>query len=260
MGLARPDRPMAGLDPEFAFRRNDVPPVPKDDGPGRALPDSVLAALITALDRLEASAGRDVAVAVQLLIDTGRRPAEICLLPWDCLDQDRDGKYALIYTDFKNNRAGRRLAISDATAERDRRTQTAGAGTLPGHPAGRSGAAAQGIPQPRRAPSRSPMTPSPRRIAAGSTNGAAAHAGDGTEFDKAAVVPLRLPALCPRLVPVLRLARKGQATRAFGCCMTACGVSTVAACDHELLLVAGLAVLGCRAPSSDPGGDAGADR
>ena len=108
---------MAGLDPEFAFRRNDLPPVPKDDGPGRALPDSVLAALIAALDRLEAAAGRDVRVAVQLLIDTGRRPAEICLLPWDCLDQDRDGKYALIYTDFKNNRVGRRLAISDATAE-----------------------------------------------------------------------------------------------------------------------------------------------
>jgi len=33
------------------------------------------------------------------------------------LDQDRDGKYALIYTDFKNNRVGRRLlAVSDATA------------------------------------------------------------------------------------------------------------------------------------------------
>ena len=49
-------------------------------------------------------------------IDTGRRPTEICKLPWDCVEQDRDGKYALIYTDFKNNRAGRRLAISDATA------------------------------------------------------------------------------------------------------------------------------------------------
>ena len=139
MGLARPDRPMAGLDPEFAFRRNDLPPVPTDDGPGRALPDSVLAALITALDRLQASAGRDVRVAVQLLIDTGRRPAEICLLPWDCLDQDRDGKYALIYTDFKNNRVGRRLAISDAAAKliiehkqrvRDRFPDTALAGLV----------------------------------------------------------------------------------------------------------------------------------
>jgi len=116
IGLARPNRPLAGLNQEFSFRRNDLPPVPKEDGPGRALPDSVLAALTSALDRLEAAAGRDVRVAVRLLIDTGRRPSEICKLPYDCLDQDRDGKYALVYTDFKNNRVGRRLAISDTTA------------------------------------------------------------------------------------------------------------------------------------------------
>lgn len=116
IGLTRPDRPMGGLSPEFTFRRSDVPPVPKEDGPGRALPDSVLTTLVAALDRLEAAAGRDVSVAVRLLIDTGRRPTEICKLPWDCVEQDRDGKYALIYTDFKNNRTGRRLAISDATA------------------------------------------------------------------------------------------------------------------------------------------------
>jgi integrase len=116
IGLARPGRSLAGLNEEFTFRRNDMPPVPKEDGPGRALPDSVLAALIGALDRLEAAVGRDMRMAVRALIDTGRRPAEICKLPWDCLDQDRDGKYALIYTDFKNNRVGRRLAVSDATA------------------------------------------------------------------------------------------------------------------------------------------------
>jgi integrase len=116
IGLTRPNRSLAGLNQEFTFRRNDLPPVPKEDGPGRALPDPVLAALIGALDQLEAAAGRATRVAVRVLIDTGRRPAEICKLPWDCLDQDRDGKYALIYTDFKNNRVGRRLAISDATA------------------------------------------------------------------------------------------------------------------------------------------------
>ncbi|MBE1465665.1 tyrosine-type recombinase/integrase [Kibdelosporangium phytohabitans] len=115
-GLDRAGRPMAGLSQEFAFRRNDLPAVPKDDRPGRALPDSVLNPLIASLGQLEAAAGRDARVAVQLLIDTGRRPNEICKLPWDCLDQDRDGKYALIYTDFKNNRVGRRLAIADATA------------------------------------------------------------------------------------------------------------------------------------------------
>ena len=38
------------------------------------------------------SSGRDARVALRLLIDTGRRPAEICNLPRDCLDQDQDGK------------------------------------------------------------------------------------------------------------------------------------------------------------------------
>jgi integrase len=116
IGLTQPNRSLAGLSSEFTFRRSDLPPVPKEDRPGRSLPDSVLAALISALDRLQAMSGRNMRVAVRLLIDTGRRPAEICQLPWDCLDQDRDGKHALIYTDFKNNRVGRRLAISDATA------------------------------------------------------------------------------------------------------------------------------------------------
>jgi integrase len=109
---------MAGLSHDFAFRRHDLPAVPKGDGPGRALPDSVLAVLVAALDRLEAAAGPNMRIAVRLLIDTGHRPAEVCQLPWVCLDQDRDGKYALIYTDFKNNRVGRRLAISDTTAAR----------------------------------------------------------------------------------------------------------------------------------------------
>jgi integrase len=49
-------------------------------------------------------------------MDTGRRPAEVCKLGWDCLDQDADGKHALIYTDFKANRAGRRLPITGETA------------------------------------------------------------------------------------------------------------------------------------------------
>jgi integrase len=49
-------------------------------------------------------------------MDTGRRPAEICQLGWDCLDQDPDGKYALVYTDFKANRQGRRLPVADEGA------------------------------------------------------------------------------------------------------------------------------------------------
>lgn len=116
MGLGRRGQPMAGLGDEFAFHRHDLPPVPADDSPGRALPVTVLNTLVAGLDLLESQAGRDARVAVQILIDTGRRPAEVCQLPWDCLAPDADGKYALIYTDFKNNRVGRRLPIADATA------------------------------------------------------------------------------------------------------------------------------------------------
>jgi len=51
-----------------------------------------------------------------LLIDTGRRPSEILQLSWDCLARDHDDKFVLVYDDIKNNRAGRRLPITQGTA------------------------------------------------------------------------------------------------------------------------------------------------
>jgi len=116
LGLTRPGQPMAGLPDDFAIRRDDIPQLAADDEPGRALPTGVLNHLISALPVLEEAASPDIRAVVELLMDTGRRPAEICKLGWDCLDQDRDGKYALIYTDFKANRAGRRLPITGDTA------------------------------------------------------------------------------------------------------------------------------------------------
>jgi hypothetical protein len=53
---------------------------------------------------------------VELAIDTGRRPEEICDLPYDCLARDDDGSPALVYSNFKANRLDRRLPISEATA------------------------------------------------------------------------------------------------------------------------------------------------
>jgi integrase len=116
LGLTRPGRPLAGLPDDFAFRPGDAPKEPADPEQGKALPEVVLRQLVAALPQLETSYGREISVAVQLLMDTGRRPDEICKLPWDCVEQDPDGKYALVYTDFKNNRIGVRLAIADATA------------------------------------------------------------------------------------------------------------------------------------------------
>ena len=116
LGLTRHGQPMSGLPDDFAVRRDDIPQQASDDEPGRALPAGVLNQLITALPLLEQSASPAFRAAVELLMDTGRRPTEVCKLSWDCLDQDSDGKYALIYTDFKANRAGRRLPITGETA------------------------------------------------------------------------------------------------------------------------------------------------
>jgi hypothetical protein len=52
----------------------------------------------------------------EVLIDTGRRPDEICQLGWDCLDHDGDGKPVLRYTETKNQRRNRALPIGEDTA------------------------------------------------------------------------------------------------------------------------------------------------
>jgi integrase len=60
--------------------------------------------------------GREIRVAVELLMDTGRRPAEILRLPLDCLTRDPDNAAVLIYDNHKRDRRERRLPISQATA------------------------------------------------------------------------------------------------------------------------------------------------
>ena len=117
LGMTRSGSPLAGLADEFTVRRADSPPLATDERPGRALPDHVLTTLSTSLDGLQARSGREVRTAIRLLIDTGRRPTEICRLAWDCLDHGPDGNDTLVYTDFKNNRLARRLPIAETTAE-----------------------------------------------------------------------------------------------------------------------------------------------
>lgn len=54
--------------------------------------------------------------AIEVAIDTGRRPEEICELPYECLARDDDGGAVLVFDNHKANRLGRRLPISEATA------------------------------------------------------------------------------------------------------------------------------------------------
>ena len=126
MGMTRPAQQLSGLGDDFVFRRSDIPRKPSLDSAGRALPREVLAQLCERLPlvetlrrvsrRGEADPGRPIRIALEVLIDTGRRPDEIQKLVWDCLETDESGKYALVYADFKNNRRGCRVPIPDSTA------------------------------------------------------------------------------------------------------------------------------------------------
>ena len=116
LGLTRQGEPAAGLNQEFVLQTSDMPPRP-DQEPGRDLPPEIIRQICEHLPQLEALAGPDMRAAVEILIDTGRRPDEVCSLAWDCLDRDADGKPVLIYDNDKADRPGRRLPIPEAAAE-----------------------------------------------------------------------------------------------------------------------------------------------
>jgi integrase len=116
-GLTRPGQALAGLPDDFCLVREDIPSRDRGDEPGRALPPEIMRQLCDGLSLMdEITSLREVRVAVELLIDTGRRPEEACELPWDCLQRDKDGKYVLVYDNLKCQRHRRELPITDSTA------------------------------------------------------------------------------------------------------------------------------------------------
>lgn len=188
LGLTRPGEPAAGLPDMFALRSVDIPPVVKLDGPGRALPQAVLRQLYENLSALEASTStRHGRPAIELLMDTGRRPEEILQLRYDCLDTAADGKYVLVYAEFKINREGRRLPITDTTANLIRSQQQAVRALYPDTPVGELAL----LPGKQRNPrgTRSLTLSSLSTVHRGWVDGLPPLlVADGTEFDKAAVV------------------------------------------------------------------------
>jgi integrase len=136
LGLTRPGQPAAGLPEDVTLWRQDVPDEDDDDGPGRALPASVLATILKHLDLLEERSNREVRRITELLIDTGRRPDEICQLRWDCLEVGGDGKAVLRYRETKNQRRNRRLPIGQDTARLIRAQQQAVQARFPLTPVG----------------------------------------------------------------------------------------------------------------------------
>ncbi len=124
LGLARTGAPAAGLGDDFALAAGDTPSKPEDPEPNRDLPSEILRQLCEHLPTLEQPIScREVRVAVELIIDTGRRPDEICALRWDCLEYDEDRSPVLVYDNHKNARLGRRrdvpVGLDQADAESD---------------------------------------------------------------------------------------------------------------------------------------------
>jgi site-specific recombinase XerD len=116
LGLTRAGGPAAGLGPDFALTACDVPAKAADGEPGRDIPAAVMRQICSHLAELETMSCRETRTAVELLMDTGRRPAEVCTLAWDCLEYDAGGGPVLVYDNSKGNRARRRLPVSEHTA------------------------------------------------------------------------------------------------------------------------------------------------
>lgn len=117
LGLTRPGGPAAGLGDDFTLAFGDIPAEPERGEPGRNLPTAIMRQLCEQLPLLEhGPSGCEIRVAVELLMDTGRRPEEILRLPFDCLTRDPDGAAVLIYDNHKRDRRERRLPINQGTA------------------------------------------------------------------------------------------------------------------------------------------------
>lgn len=145
LGLTRPAQIAAGLPDVFAIGIGDIPAEPERGEPGRDLPPEIMAMLCANLDSLEPA---EVKVAIQIAIDTGRRPEDILALPLYCLARDDDGGAVLVYDNAKADRLGRRLPISEATATVITAQQQRARGRFPGTPASEL----KLLPTPRRNP------------------------------------------------------------------------------------------------------------
>lgn len=113
MGLTRPGAMAGGLGPDFTIATADIPV--KGDPPttGRDIPASIMTQICSHLGLLRSASMR---AGIELAIDTGRRPEEICDLAFDCLARDPDGGAVLVFDNHKAARLGRRLPIAAATA------------------------------------------------------------------------------------------------------------------------------------------------
>lgn len=113
LGLTRPGALAAGLGEDFTIGVADVPDKLETAESGRDLPPEIMRQLCAQLDQLVSTSMR---TAIELAIDTGRRPEEICDLAFDCLAHEADGSPVLVFDNHKAGRLHRRLPITASTA------------------------------------------------------------------------------------------------------------------------------------------------
>lgn len=114
MGLTRPGQLAAGLGEDFAIHRDDIPEEAEPAEGGRDLPPEIMRQLCSQLCELRSP---EMRTAIEVAIDTGRRPEELCSLDFGCLARDEDNMAVLVYDNHKANRLGRRLPIAEGTAQ-----------------------------------------------------------------------------------------------------------------------------------------------
>ncbi|MGO9079719.1 MAG: hypothetical protein ACLQDY_11845 [Streptosporangiaceae bacterium] len=189
LGLTRAGGPAGGLPDDFAVRDSDIPVKPDEPEAGRDLPPEIMRQLCDQLPGLEEVSCRETRTAAELVIDTGRRPDEICALPWDCLEYDEPGhEPVLVYFNHKSAREGRRLPVARATASLIVAQKARVRGMFPDTPLGELKLlpAAYANPHGRRAIAEGHFGARHREWVDGLPPLLRA---DGTEFDKTRVVP-----------------------------------------------------------------------
>ena len=195
LGLARPGSPAAGLADDFTLIAGDVPAKADPGEPGRDVPDEIMRQLVGRLRELEEVIScRETRVAVELMIDTGRRPAEVCALDWDCLARDADGTPGAGLRQRQVPPAAPPPARQRAHRHAGHRAEGRRPRALPGHSACPAEAAAVAAAQPRRDPPRhrgQPHRPAPHL---GELDGTAA-AGRRDRVRQVPYQPVLLPAL-----------------------------------------------------------------
>ena len=141
-----PARRPGGSSDQFAVHRDDTPDEPEHGEPGRDLPAEIMRQVSGHLPSLHAP---HIRTAIEILIDTGRRPEDVVALPLDSLAGRRPGQLAvLIYDNQKENRlsggyrsGGRRRSDPHTAASCPR--------PVPGDPSRRAEAAAHRLGKPR---------------------------------------------------------------------------------------------------------------